>query len=722
MSAVEFSPGQILDHYRILARIGQGGMGVVYRAVDIGLGRNVAIKVLDTTRVTNAEAQTRFHREAAAAAQLKHPNIAAVYEFGAHEAQPFIVLEWIQGETLHAYLQREKKLPLARALEIFSEIADALAYAHSRGVTHRDVKPANILLTADGHATLVDFGLVGLAQDTDATLGGNYFGSPRYMAPEQIRGHTTDGRADEYALALVLYEMLAGQPAFDAPTTAALFHQQLYTPPPPLSETRADVPRDVERAIVRALEKNPDARFANVAAFRDAVRAAAQPARAKKLQWRWLGLGAVFGMLGAALLLFNGLVPNIPPATPTTTPSAIATSDAPTTTPSALATSDAPDATPSALATSDAPTETPVEPSPAPTPISGGIWKMPGGNSAHTNLSADFLQLNPNPRWQTDAQGAPVSAIVVGGGVVIVPLEGGIVRAFDWANGTQVWETNLGAPIGASPALFSSAERVYVFVPTSDSELHALDAANGKLVWRKKQAELLGNIVGSVTLADDGTLYVATDNGYLSAIEPTGGTVYWTLDTYKDLGFVQPPTLANSALLLASSSKIFVLASTLEQVWQAEMPSPPSAPLTALVSQGLAAVGTEQGNVKVYNVLLGRETWSAEVKGAVNGFATDDWFLFATTREGVGYAWIASSGELAWSFEFGSPIHAAPLSSAGVLIVTLDDGRVFHFLPYSNFQAEPSLDFQIPDTITFTPAPASDWLFARGRAVWGFGP
>jgi len=712
MSALNLEPGQTLDHFRILARVGQGGMGVVYRAVDVGLGRVVAIKLLDAPRVATDEARARFHREAAAAAQLKHPNIAAVYEFGEYQGQAFIVLEWIEGETLNALIAREKKLPLDRALKIFSQIADALVYAHARGITHRDVKPSNILLDMSDenhphdHATLVDFGLVGLAHDSDVTLVGNYFGSPRYMSPEQIRGEASDGRADEYALALVLHEMLTGKPLFDAPTTPALFHQQLHVSPAPISEARPDVPTHIERALTRALEKNPDARFPTVAAFRDAL-ALPPPVRANKTRWRWLGAGAFIGILCAALFGISALSNNIAPASPTATLAATFEATAETPTP--------------ALET-PSPIEPTAEPTPPLPPDAGGAWTMPGGDAAYKNASNQILPLNPNARWQTETQGAAAGGVAVGGGVVVTGAEGGIARAFDWSNGALVWETNLGAAISGTPAMYLSPERGYVFIPTADSELHALDLANGKLVWRKKQAELLGNVLGNVTVNDDGTLYVTTDSGHVHAIEPTAGTMYWTLDTYKDQGFVQPPTLSNSALFLASSSKIFALASTLEQVWQADVEGKPSAPLTALSNQGIIAIGTDQGRVYAYNILLGRELWKAEVKGAVNGFATDGWFLYATTREGMAYTWVAATGELAWSLELGGTVTAAPLISAGALILVMDDGRVRYFSPYTDFGEQAELNFQIQEAISFTPATASGWLFARGNSVWGFGP
>ena len=220
-----------MGRYRLEAEVGRGGMGVVYRAVDPALNRFVALKLLAPHLGGDAAALARFRREAAAVANLKHPHIAVVYEYGEHQGQPFIALEWVEGRTLRAVLDQERRLPLERALAIFDQLAAALDYAHAHGVIHRDIKPSNILLDANDGVTLVDFGLARLADAPAITVGAEFFGTPYYLAPEQIAGLPVDGRTDLYGLALVTYEMLAGRLPFTAATWPALVQAHLYAAP-----------------------------------------------------------------------------------------------------------------------------------------------------------------------------------------------------------------------------------------------------------------------------------------------------------------------------------------------------------------------------------------------------------------------------------------------------------------------------------------------------------
>ncbi|MDZ4675495.1 MAG: serine/threonine-protein kinase, partial [Gemmatimonadota bacterium] len=261
------------DRYRIERELGAGGMATVYLAQDLKHERPVAIKVLrpELARAIGAE---RFLREIATTANLRHPHILPLYDSGEAADLLFYVMPYVEGESLRDRLERDRQLPLDDALQIAREVADALSYAHARGVVHRDIKPENILLEGK-HAVVADFGI---AKAVDAAGGGQLtetgmaVGTPAYMSPEQAAGgQDLDGRSDLYALACVLYEMLAGQPPFTGPTAESLVRQHIMVDAPPVTNLRPAVPASVAAALQRALAKTPADRFNPVAQFSEAI-------------------------------------------------------------------------------------------------------------------------------------------------------------------------------------------------------------------------------------------------------------------------------------------------------------------------------------------------------------------------------------------------------------------------------------------------------------------
>jgi TolB-like protein len=267
----------LADRYRVDREIGRGGMAHVFLAHDLKLDRPVAIKVLrpDLAAVLGGD---RFLREITLAAKLEHPHILGLYDSGEADGILYYVMPYVEGESLRDRLNREKQLPVDEALQISREVADALSFAHARGVIHRDIKPENILLRA-GHAVVADFGI---ARAVDAAGGerltetGVTLGTPTYMSPEQAAGsQDLDGRSDLYALGCVLYEMLAGQPPFTGPTVESMIHQHLAVEPPNVTSIRPAVPSWVAAALQRSLAKTPADRFNPVAQFSDALRAGA---------------------------------------------------------------------------------------------------------------------------------------------------------------------------------------------------------------------------------------------------------------------------------------------------------------------------------------------------------------------------------------------------------------------------------------------------------------
>ena len=260
--------------YLVDAEIGRGGMAVVYRARDVRLNRRVAIKVLPPELAFNSDVRERFLREAQTSAQLAHPGIVPIYMVDEAEGLVFFVMALVEGETLGERLARERRLPVDQVRRILMDVADALAYAHSRGVVHRDIKPDNIMLDrASGRPVVTDFGIArAAAGDSRLTVTGVAIGTPAYMSPEQALGEREiDGRSDIYSLGIIGYHMLAGEPPFKASNTPAMLVKHVSEAPRPLDQLRPDAPRELVAAIARALAKKPEDRWADGAAFRDAL-------------------------------------------------------------------------------------------------------------------------------------------------------------------------------------------------------------------------------------------------------------------------------------------------------------------------------------------------------------------------------------------------------------------------------------------------------------------
>jgi serine/threonine protein kinase len=274
--------GQNLGKYRILEPLGRGGMAQVYKAYHPQLDRYVAIKVLRSDLVEEAEFLARFRREARAVAALRHPHIVQIYDFDAHDDLYYMVMELLEGDTLKAYLNAMRVLgehmPLGETVRIFSDVLDGLSYAHGEGVIHRDLKPANIMLTKRGQAVLTDFGIAQIVGGTQYTVSGALMGTLSYMAPEQgLDGHC-DARSDIYSLGIAYYEALTGKVPFDADTPMAILMKHINDPLPLLRKFDPGIPEPFERVALKALAKRADDRFQSAAAMAEALTGAAQEA------------------------------------------------------------------------------------------------------------------------------------------------------------------------------------------------------------------------------------------------------------------------------------------------------------------------------------------------------------------------------------------------------------------------------------------------------------
>jgi serine/threonine protein kinase len=255
--------GQTVSHYRIVDTLGEGGMGVVYKAEDTKLNRTVALKFVRMNALDTEAHTTRFLNEAKAAAALDHPNICTVYAIEQVDRQAFLAMAFLEGQTLHAKIT-ERPLKLSEVLDIDGQIGQALRAAHDKGIVHRDVKPANVMITDAGLVKLMDFGLAHLADRTRITQMGARLGTPACMSPEQAQGEAVDARSHIWSLGVVLYEMVSGRTPFARETEAATLYAILQEEPEPLTALRSGLPLELDRIIAKALAKSPEDRYQHI--------------------------------------------------------------------------------------------------------------------------------------------------------------------------------------------------------------------------------------------------------------------------------------------------------------------------------------------------------------------------------------------------------------------------------------------------------------------------
>src|SRR5947209_7320438 len=258
MSSPSQQPAEI-GKYKVVEVLGKGGMGVVYKAMDPRIGRTVAIKMMTGAFAENPDLLQRFYREAQSTGILQHPNIVIVHDLGDLDGNPYLVMEYLEGEALDKMIAGRRQFSLVEKLDIIVHVLEGLHYAHERNVVHRDVKPANVMVLKDGAVKIVDFGIARLG-DNSLTRTGQVVGTISYMSPEQINGRHVDRRTDVFSAGVMLYELLTYKLPFDAPDTASTLLKIINEPAPPLAKF-LDVPPDLDEVLQRALNKDRDERY-----------------------------------------------------------------------------------------------------------------------------------------------------------------------------------------------------------------------------------------------------------------------------------------------------------------------------------------------------------------------------------------------------------------------------------------------------------------------------
>ena len=308
LRAVDYLIGQVLEsRYRIDEEVGRGGMGVVYRGTDLTLSRPVAIKTI-LHRQSNGDTLTRFIHEAKTLAQIEHTRLVPVYAVGQDEGYHYIVMKFLEGETLEQRLRKEGRQSPRFTRKIVCQVCEALSAIHDVGLIHRDIKPANVMISPQGGVTVMDLGIAKRIGEDNNTSASIAVGTPRYMPPEAIDNKPLDPRADLYSLGIIAFQMLVGKTPFDGPTPMSILYQQAHQTPPLVRELVSDIPRNLESAVEIALQKSPDYRFQDTHEMMQAFDETATFVDASSKRKRALQIAFITGILGTSLVfsdLFN---------------------------------------------------------------------------------------------------------------------------------------------------------------------------------------------------------------------------------------------------------------------------------------------------------------------------------------------------------------------------------------------------------------------------------
>lgn len=637
--------GKNIDRYKIVGELGAGGMAVVYRAIDTMLDRSVAIKVIRTEEASREKFVRRFLREAKTLANLSHSNIVKVLDYGEHEGDPYLVMEYIAGGALKASLG--KPMPYAEAAALLAPVARALHYAHQQRIVHRDVKPENILINDSGQPMLSDFGIIKLldVEESQGLTGtGRVVGTPAYMSPEQIRGRDVDGRSDIYSLGVVFFEMVTGRKPYNAATPIELSMQHLHAPIPKAKQFVRDLPAEVEQIIVKSLAKSPEDRYQTMLAFAQDLeklsgvserttseRRAIKENEAKGQKQKRSLLPAFIAAflliaLGIATVLFGEDIPGILGMAPQPTPTFTQTLNAAP--PQPLPATNTP-ALPTLTPTQSPPTATPTvfefktfTPSPLPEVfiqpqnanqlieikrrdrvsvikldwVQNGNWLINAGSNALLFINPQTAEIEQRVNLPGDI---PLSMGVASSSGKVYVLTNAGLRVIDM----QTFKITDTIPVpGGTMSVAASPDGKYLALGISDSKVQILDAASGAVLQTIRSA--YGG--WSVAFSPDSKLVVGGTSQGMSMWETATGI--WLPTSGGEGSIIRSLAFSNDGTMLAGGSNGILYVWNVSDGTLRFEKSGNFGDVNSLdfsPDDSLLASGTESGSVDLWNTTSG---------------------------------------------------------------------------------------------------------------------
>lgn len=632
-----------IDRYAIRAELGRGGMGIVYRAYEPALEREIALKVLSPDLAHQPGVVARVRREAISAARLRHPNIALLYEYGHADEMPFLAMEYVPGISLRQLLEAGQLAP-ERALSIVRQIGDALDYAHAHGIVHRDVKPSNILVGPDDHAVLIDFGLAEVAERSLLTTDGAVLGTPHYMAPEQADGRGAEARSDQYGLAAVAYEMLTGMPPFHGRSTTAIIYAHIHDLPPPPNERQPTLPAAVNQVLLRALAKDPRARYPALAGFVADLTAAlaapvAPPQRSFGQRWRLAAIGGLALALVAALALLLNLrsADTIPP------PRA------------------------SGAARSGVPLPQTVVWSYSSRPVGGTAPLIQRDIVVADTLAGSLVALRADTGavlWQTsrvNGRETIFGAPGVGSGLVFAGSADEEVFGFSLDSGGLIWRRPVQGVVQAAPVL--SNDRLVV--TTAKGYLYVLQAGSGQVIWSRP----LHTGLRSATVSAD-QIFVSA-GPLLMVLDLNSGVVVWEFQAASTL--TTRPVVFDDLMLVGSDRGVLYALQLTDgqERWHAQI----NGALSAAPSVGANAIFVvdRAGGLTALRADGASVLWHFDAGVALNAtpLLADGKLLFGASN-GIFYALDASDGRELAHIQLNGSIDTTPALGDGLIYVRAD--------------------------------------------------
>ncbi len=710
--------GQQIGEYRLLQRLGRGSFGIVYQAEHIHDGSQAAVKLLQL-QLTRYEDLKGFLTEARTM-RLQHPHIVSLLDFGlSHENIPYLVMEYATGGSLRDRHPSGKPLPLSTISTYVAQLASALQYAHDRHVIHRDIKPQNILLRADGTLLLSDFGMAEVMEQSSLTSRQGLVGTPAYMAPEQSQGKPRPA-SDLYALAVLIYEWLAGRPPFQG-TPKEVMERHRFDKPPSLQKLRPELSPHVVQVISQALAKQPEQRFGTIEQFAQALQTALAPslsmnqtARMRALPSlslpstpsghmtvsprsrrpsrarRRKGSGHASLVMLACLVLLAGisgagtwmLTQHHPQKTRVAT-TTVMTSVTATSYDAAIATRDIQFGF-DAQHTRNNPYEHIISPSNAsrlskqwshqtglfirssPVVANGLVYV---GSDDHSLYALDAS--TGQKRWSFQTSDTIKSSPAVANGLVYVGSGDHSLYALDASTGQKRWSYQTGDAIKSSPAVANDL----VYVGSGDHSLYALDASTGQKSWSFQT----GDAIDSSPAVANGLVYVGSADHSLYALDASTGQKRWSFQTGSTID--SSPTVSGDLVYIGSADhSLYALdASTGQKSWSYQTGGTIQDSSPA-VANGLVYVGSADDGLYALDTSTGQKSWSYLIGSAIttSPMVANGLVYFGSADDSL-YALDVSTGQKHWSYQTGGFIDSSPTVADGVIYVGSADDSLYAF-------------------------------------------